>query len=298
MRPPARVALAEPVTDLPESGEYAFEQKLDGHRLLLGHQENGPVVETGRTNRNVTAQYPELAEAARGLPVGTILDGEGVVRLGQRFDFSSMQTRALSSPAKSARLPHDLPVRFVAFDVLTDGGRDLRSWPYHRRRDRLEGIVARYSDPLHLVEMTRDRRQALSWLANEELAAQGVEGVLCKPWSQPYPAGRRGWLKVRPTQPQDALAIGYTGRARAPARLVVDLGGEQGLALSTPLTVELSHVLAQALIASRTEQPPTTALLGNVPYWLFTRPVPVEVDQGTTRHAATTIRRLRPDLAR
>ncbi|MEV0445561.1 ATP-dependent DNA ligase [Streptomyces spectabilis] len=232
------------------------------------------------------------------LPVGTVLDGEGVVLRGRRFDFSGMQTRALSSPAKSAGLRHDLPVRFVAFDVLADGGQDRRPWPYHQRRARLEDILARHRDPLRLVEMTRDRGQALSWLEDEELAAQGIEGVLCKPWSQHYPAGRSGWLKVRPTQPQDALAIGYTGRARAPARLVVDLGGDDGVVLSTPLSVELRHVLAQALMASRTDQPPRTALLDHVTYWLFSRPVPVEVDHGTTRHAATTIRRLRPDLAR
>ncbi|MFI8932539.1 hypothetical protein ACIG3E_33365 [Streptomyces sp. NPDC053474] len=96
--------------------------------------------------------------------------------------------------------------------------------------------------------------------------------------------------------PRDAVAVGYTGRALAPARLIIDLG--QGtLALSTPLTVELRHLMAQALQASSSGRPQAARLADGTAYWPLTQPLPVEVDHGTTRHAATTVRRIRPDLA-
>ncbi|GGV45515.1 ATP-dependent DNA ligase [Streptomyces spectabilis] len=291
---PVRVALAEPVTDLPH-GEYAFEWKLDGHRLLLASTEVGPLVQAGRSGRNITGLFPDLAAVAERLEVGTVLDGEGVVHNDGRIDFGAMQSRALAAPRRAADLAHRLPAHFVAFDVIVDRGQDRRGWPYHRRRALLEDLVAPIGPPLQVVPMTRDRAQALAWLADEDLAAAGVEGVLAKPWTQAYPGGRRGWLKLRPSAPRDAVAVGYTGRARAPARLIIDFGDH--LALSTPLSVELRHHLAQALQASTSRRPETARLEDGTEYWQLPQPLSVEVDHGTTRHAATTVRRLRPDLA-
>ncbi|QCX81294.1 Putative DNA ligase-like protein [Streptomyces sp. YIM 121038] len=292
---PVRVALAEPVTDLPV-GDYAWEWKLDGHRLLLASTETGPLVHAGRSGRDITRLFPDLTAVAEQLEVGTVLDGEGVVHHNGRIDFGAMQSRALASPRRAAKLARTLPAHFVAFDVLTHRGQDRRGWPYHRRRALLEDLVAPVGPPLQIMPMTREREQARAWLHDEDLAAAGVEGVLCKPWAQTYPGGRRGWLKIRPSAPRDAVAVGYTGRARAPARLIVDLGDH--LALSTPLSVEHRHLLAQALDASGSGGRAETARLddGTV-YWRLPRPLPVEVDHGTTRHAATTVRRLRPDLA-
>lgn len=291
---PIRVALAEPVTDLPH-GDYAYEWKLDGHRLLLAHAEAGPRVQAGRSGRDITRLFPDLAAVAAQLEVGAVLDGEGVVHRTGRIDFSAMQSRALAAPRRAAELARRLPAHFVAFDVLADRGVDRRSWPYWRRRALLEDLAAPIGPPLQIVPMTRDREQALAWLHDEDLAAAGVEGVLAKPWGQAYPGGRRGWLKLRPSAPRDAVAVGYTGRTRTPARLIVDLDGK--LVLSTPLSVEHRHLLAQALAVSSSGQPETARLPDGTVYWQLPRPLPVEVDHGTTRHAATTVRRLRPDLA-
>ncbi|MFD9865462.1 hypothetical protein [Streptomyces alboflavus] len=100
-------------------------------------------------------------------------------------------------------------------------------------------------------------------------------------------------LKLRSSEPRDAVALGYTGRARAPARLVVDLG--HGPVLSTPLSVALCHILAQAVQTSGAGAG-TARLPDGTTYWLLEHTVPVEVAHGTTRHAATTVLRLRLDL--
>ncbi|MFI8932447.1 ATP-dependent DNA ligase [Streptomyces sp. NPDC053474] len=291
---PLHVALAQTVTELPDA-DLAIEWKVDGHRLILAHTEAGPLIQAGRSGRTVTPLFPDLAEVAARLDIGTVLDGEGVVLRAGRLDFSAMQSRALAAPRRAAAMARTLPAHYVAFDVIADGGEDVRGWPYWRRRARLEELVVPLGPPLQVVPMTRDRKQALTWLADEALAAVGLEGLVLKPWSQPYPRGR-GWLKLRLSVPRDAVAIGYTGRAQAPVRLVVDLGAE-GLGLSTPLTVELRHLLTQALKVSGTGTRKTARLADGSPYWLLDQPLPVEVDHGATRHPATTVRRLRPDLA-
>ncbi|WP_030565090.1 hypothetical protein [Streptomyces aureocirculatus] len=78
------------------------------------------------------------------------------------------------------------------------------------------------------------------------------------------------------------MTLGYTGRARAPARLVVDLG--DGPVLFTPLSVTLRHIPPQALEASGVGAR-TARLSDGATYWLLGHPVPVEVDHGTTSDA-------------
>src|SRR5262249_9633925 len=57
-----------------DSIEYSFEIKWDGIRVLAAVEQGGWRL-WGRERADYTARYPEL-EVLRGLPAGTLVDGE------------------------------------------------------------------------------------------------------------------------------------------------------------------------------------------------------------------------------
>ena len=62
---------------LPESGNWAYELKLDGYRAL-GINANGRVHLRSRNNKDFNARYPAIVKALEALPDETVVDGEVV----------------------------------------------------------------------------------------------------------------------------------------------------------------------------------------------------------------------------
>jgi DNA ligase-1 len=93
----------------------------------------------------VTGQFPEVAAAARGLRWDGILDGELLAfRDGGVLPFLALQKR-LGRKAPPPELLEDVPVTFVAFDLLAIGLRGgtvapLLDVPLRERRARLEAL--------------------------------------------------------------------------------------------------------------------------------------------------------------
>ena len=144
--------------------EWQAEWKWDGIRAQI-------VKRAGRTHlwsrgeELITRRFPEIIEAAHGLGDGTVLDGEV---LGFRDDrplpFSALQQR-IGRERHVSRTARDVPVVFMAYDVLEHEGRDLRSEPLEGRRRVLESIVARahqLAPALRLADRTLGERPARS----------------------------------------------------------------------------------------------------------------------------------------
>ncbi|MCB5165125.1 ATP-dependent DNA ligase [Streptomyces bambusae] len=290
-----RVALAEPVRVLPRGDGLAYEPKFDGHRLVV-HRTLTDVVLQARSGRNVTSAFPDLAAAARVLPAETTLDGEVVVWHAGRTDFALVQRRAAATAARAAVLAQTLPASYAAFDVLSLAGLDLRSRPYERRRSLLVDLLLPLGPPLQPVPMTTDPELAATWY--ETLPASGIEGLVIKRLDQPYPAGRRGWQKLRHTDTRDAAAIGWTGPARRPAALVLVLPGDDTPVVSSPLSAALRAEFAEAAGragAAGTGGTVTAIGVGEVPYRLLDPPLTVEVRHSTARHPPPEVLRFRGD---
>ncbi|MCJ0871511.1 ATP-dependent DNA ligase [Streptomyces sp. AP-93] len=293
------VALAAAVRSLPRAPGLAYEPKFDGHRLVVIRTVDGVTLQA-RSGRIVTAAFPDLAAAAHHLPAGTVLDGEVVVWHAGHTDFALVQRRAAAaSAARAAVLAQTLPASYAAFDVLELAGLDLRSRPYERRRTLLVDLLLPLGPPLQPVPMTTDPELAETWY--ETLPASGIEGLVVKRMDQPYPAGRRGWQKLRHTNVRDAAVVGYTGTARRPLALVLVLPvGDETPLVSSPLTAALRTEVAAALAGRtpRTSQGATiTAIgLGEVPFHPLDPPLTAEVRHTSTRHPPPEVLRLRTDL--
>ncbi|MFE7711045.1 hypothetical protein ACFU6I_35945 [Streptomyces sp. NPDC057486] len=80
---------------------------------------------------------------------------------------------------------------------------DCRSRPYTTCRAYLIELLADVGPPIQAVPATEDREVATVWY--DALRAQGIEGIVAKRGDAGYPAGRRGWMKVRHADTVDAL---------------------------------------------------------------------------------------------
>jgi bifunctional non-homologous end joining protein LigD len=116
----------------------------------------------------------------------------------------------------------DLPVTYVAFDLLWLEGHSTLSLPYRERRRLLAGLEL--SGPCWRAPAHREGDgQALV----EASRQQDLEGIVAKRLDSPYEPGRRSaaWIKVKNHATQDVVVGGYTpgegGRARSLGALCV-----------------------------------------------------------------------------
>ena len=202
--------LARAVESMPEvePGELWFEPKWDGFRAVVFR--DGPSVEIGsRNERPLTRYFPELAGPLRArLPQRCVLDGELVVASTDGgLDFDALSARIHPAESRIARLATDTPARFVAFDILALGDRDLTGRAFAERRRILTGVAAGFGAPVHLTPATTDRSVAADWFARFEGA--GLDGIIAKPAADPYLPGRRTQFKIKHRHTADCVVAGY-----------------------------------------------------------------------------------------
>lgn len=200
------------------------EDKYDGIRAQL-HRRGDRVRLYSRDLRDVTGQFPELADAARALAWDGILDGEILAwRDGAALPFLQLQTR-LGRKAPSERLRTEVPVIFVAFDLLAwrasgeaslaagheadhepdhEPGHEapiepLLRLPLRERRRRLEALRLRDTPGFGLAALVSAPDEAELRAIFEASQARGNEGLVVKDPDSAYSPGRRGyaWLKIK-----------------------------------------------------------------------------------------------------
>lgn len=198
-------ALENAPEELGEPAEWAIEWKWDGVRGQLLRRRGETHLWT-RGEELVTEAFPELAAMAERLPDGVALDGEILPwRDGAPLPFSSLQRR-LNRKTAGHRLLREIPVIFMAYDLLEDRGADIRALPCAERRARLEALAAGIDAPRLRVS---PRVPAGDWAeaaaARNRAREEGAEGLMLKRLDSPYRVGRtRGdWWKWK----VDPLAV-------------------------------------------------------------------------------------------
>lgn len=130
------------LADLGEPSIWQVEWKWDGIRAQVLRR-SGQVVIWSRGEELITPAFPEIASAARRLPEGTVLDGELLAwRDEGPLPFAQLQRR-LNRRSAGAALQSEVPVLFLAFDLLECGAADWRSRPLVERRAALAEILDR-----------------------------------------------------------------------------------------------------------------------------------------------------------
>ncbi len=219
-----------------------LEDKYDGMRAQVhcgDPEQPGRVTIYSRNREEVTESYPELEEAfAKVTEVGEgLLGGSGLILDGEILGWDIRESRALPFAVLGQRIGRkrvsnawreQVPVVFMAFDLLYAEGALLLGRPLEERRNRLEGVVERLVEvarsplavderaklpqglmfaepegelverlllaPSRLVESVEDIERAYA-----EARARANEGVMLKAADSVYQPGRRGlaWLKMK-----------------------------------------------------------------------------------------------------
>ena len=254
---PVPVMLAAPAPALPGRGAFrrlSAEPKYDGYRVLLLRYDGRCIVQS-RRGTDLTHCFPDLAAAAlEQLPEETIVDGEAVVGVDGRLDFTELQKR-VASPARAAALARERPGAFLAFDLLVLDEQDLRPLPLSQRRAQLTELMASCRPPLQQVPFTLDQDQAEQWLRDYAAAHIGVEGLVLKRVDEPYVAGIRRWSKLRSRDTAEVLVGAVTGTLQRPNRLILAVPDPEAGLIVAGGTSTLSD--AQAAEVAAFLQPPT-----------------------------------------
>jgi bifunctional non-homologous end joining protein LigD len=180
---------------LPSGPEWLFEVKWDGMRLLADVAD-GRVRLSSRSERDVTANFPELA-ALTDLVPDVLLDGEVVLLEGGVPSFAALADR-MHGPV-APRVAQARPVTFMVFDVLRLYGVPLLDRPLAQRRATLERLPF---DTAPGAPVTRSPVYDDGAALLAATAQRGLPGLVAKRRESVYRPGARcpDWLRV-PVRP-------------------------------------------------------------------------------------------------
>lgn len=198
---------ADPLTRIAEklgnAAEWLTEWKWDGVRAQLIRRQ-GQTWMWSRGQELISDTYPELIHASTALPDGTVLDGEILAWENERpLPFNTLQHRVNRKQVEVSFWP-EVPIAFLAFDLLELNGRDVRNEPLSARRSALERLLTeaqnrdhRYRPATFPIRLTT-LLNAQSWqqLSEMRLASRerGTEGLMLKRLDSAYGAGRQRGL--------------------------------------------------------------------------------------------------------
>jgi bifunctional non-homologous end joining protein LigD len=200
--------LAKLSGSLPTDDErWAYEMKWDGIRGLAFIEQGKPRLMT-RNQIEVTKRYPEL------VGLGTALDGHSAILDGEivGFDdagkprFEALQQRMGLEGGHHSKARPEVPIAYIAFDLLHLDGASLLNEPYEQRRAALEALGLE-SDHWQTPPSVVGGGTAMLQASKE----QGLEGVVAKRLGSRYEPGKRSgvWTKVKNVHRQEFVIGGW-----------------------------------------------------------------------------------------
>jgi bifunctional non-homologous end joining protein LigD len=186
-----------------------YELKLDGVRIVAD-KHGRSVALRYRNGRPATAAYPEIVRAVAALaPERLVLDGEVVAFDAEgRPSFAAIAPRIhADKPLDVLRAQAEVPVTYLAFDVLAIDDRDLTSLPLHARKGLLAEVV-RGRGMVRALDHLEGNGEALFAFCRE----QRLEGVVAKKRDSAYrPGPGRGddWIKIKCERDDEFVVVGW-----------------------------------------------------------------------------------------
>lgn len=190
-------ALEEEPENLGEPNEWQAEWKWDGIRGQMIKRNNELFV-WSRGEELMTDKFPEYFILKDLLPEGVVIDGEIIPAVGRKpLPFSILQTR-IGRKNISRKQLQDAPICFFAYDLLEYNSEDIRGFPLHERRKKLEEII------LPIKNNSIQISEIINFNSWNELAAlrktsreMNSEGIMLKRKNSDYKVGRKrgDWWK-------------------------------------------------------------------------------------------------------
>jgi bifunctional non-homologous end joining protein LigD len=210
--------LCETLDRPPSADGWIHEIKFDGYRIQM-RVLDGEVTLKTRKGLDWTSKYPAIARAAGSLP-DAIIDGEiCALDANGAPDFAALQA-ALSEGETDALV-------YFAFDLLFEGGEDLRTRPLTDRKERLQQLLADAGEEarLRFVEHFEAGGEAVLRSA----CRLSLEGIVSKRGGASYVSGRTNtWVKSKCRTGHEVVIGGYSTTAGKFRSLLVGVHRGEG----------------------------------------------------------------------
>jgi bifunctional non-homologous end joining protein LigD len=246
--------LCETLDRPPSATGWIHEIKFDGYRIQM-RVLDGEVTLRTRKGLDWTTKYPAIARAAGKFP-DAIIDGE-VCALDENGapDFAALQA-ALSEGKTDALV-------YFAFDLLFEGGEDLRTLPLSDRKARLQQLLLDAGDDarLRFVEHFETGGEAVLRSA----CRLSLEGIVSKRGDAPYVSGRPDtWVKSKCRAGHEVVIGGYSTTGGKFRSLLVGVHHGNGFVyvgrVGTGFGAAMVRTLLRKLQALKTPKSPFTGL--------------------------------------
>ncbi len=195
------VQLAKLVDKIPKGGDWLYELKHDGYRVMAYIEGNFARLIT-RNGNDYTGRFQRVASSLIEWASGRamVLDGEMTVTdESGKTDFQALQNY-MKNPKH-----HNLT--YIIFDLLALDGEDFRPKPLVERKNTLETLM---TDAPKNLWYSRH----VSGNGEESLTAaceMGMEGIIGKKADSLYSGNRSGdWIKLKCDKRQEFVIGGYT----------------------------------------------------------------------------------------
>ncbi len=189
------------LVDSPPSGDWRYEVKFDGYRILARIDGDDIRLFT-RNGHDWSAKMPRQVEALKALGLDSAwLDGEMVVVDDNGVaDFQALQN--------AFDTEHDERITYYLFDLPWLGGEDLRALPLQQRRATLARLLEGHAS--QVLRYSADFEAPVESLLDSACRLE-LEGLIGKRADSPY-VGRRSsdWVKLKCKQRQEFVIVGYT----------------------------------------------------------------------------------------
>jgi bifunctional non-homologous end joining protein LigD len=195
------VQLAKLVKTVPEDGDWLYELKYDGYRIVAYVEGNNVRLMT-RNNNDYTDRFNDIASSLLDMAAGRamVLDGEMVITdLSGKTDFQALQNYLKNK--KSQRL------KYIIFDLLALEEVDVRGHSLIERKEMLEDLMKDSPENLHFSRFIRGNGKECLAAACEA----GMEGIVGKKADSAYSGTRDGdWIKLKCDKRQEFVIGGYS----------------------------------------------------------------------------------------
>lgn len=189
------------LVDSPPSGDWRYEVKFDGYRILARIDGEDVRLFT-RNGHDWSSKMPRQVAALRALGINSAwLDGEMVVADEHgAADFQALQN--------AFDTEHDERITYYLFDLPFLGGQDLRQVPLQDRREALRRLLEHNESDV--LKYSADFDQPVASLLDSACRLE-LEGLIGKRADSPY-SGQRSpdWVKLKCKQRQEFVIVGYT----------------------------------------------------------------------------------------
>ncbi len=195
------VQLAKLENKAPQSGDWIYEPKFDGYRILAYIEKNKARL-LSRNDNDYTLRLKSLSDSLINWAKGRamVLDGEAVIIDDKgKSDFQAFQNHMKNLKGDE--------LTYAIFDILALDGDDLRSRPMIERKTILKEVMK--DAPQNLYYSRHIKGDGNEYFASA--CRLQLEGIIGKKADSVYSGTRNGdWIKLKCYKRQEFVIGGYT----------------------------------------------------------------------------------------